>query len=300
MDNQVLIFAYFKGHGDGLHIAFSADGYDWTPLHADQPLVTPKIGTECIMRDPCVIQGADNLFHLVWTVGWNERGIGYASSPDLKHWSEQRYLPVMEHEGRARNCWAPEIFYYEAEKTYLIYWSSTVEGMFPETQLFGDDGYNHRIYYVTTKDFIVFSETRLLYDPGFNCIDANIVHDGETFLMFLKNETLAPPQKNLRMARGKNPFTFGTAGEAITPNYYWAEGPTALKLDDEWLVFFDKYKIKEIGAIRSVDLVNWEDVSHLIKFPHGAQHGYVFRASNSILKNFNVHQSIEVKEPGGM
>ncbi len=35
------------------------------------------------MRDPSIIKGRDEKFHLVWTVSWNDRGIGYASSSDL-------------------------------------------------------------------------------------------------------------------------------------------------------------------------------------------------------------------------
>src|SRR3546814_4148160 len=57
---------------------------------------------------------------------------------------------------------------------YMIYWSSTVEGKFPETKSDKENGYNHRIYYTTTKDFHDFSDTELLYDPGFNVIDATI------------------------------------------------------------------------------------------------------------------------------
>ncbi len=68
------------------------------------------------MRDPCIIRGADGLFHMVWTVSWNERTIGYASSKDLIHWSEQQAIPVMEHEPTTLNCWAPEIFYDAGDK----------------------------------------------------------------------------------------------------------------------------------------------------------------------------------------
>ncbi len=299
VEQQILIFAYFRGHGDGLHLAASVDGYKWVPLHNDHPILTPQIGKECIIRDPCVIWGPDDRFHAVWTAGWNEKGIGYASSPDLVHWSRQVFLPVMEHEAKARNCWAPEIFYHSAENKYIIYWASTVEGKFIETQPFGDDGYNHRIYCVTTADFITFSETRLLYDPGFNCIDANIVADGDSFLMFLKNETLIPPEKNICMTRGNSPYEFGPVGGPLTPNHYWAEGPTAIKIGNEWLVYFDKYKINEMGAIRSDDLKTWKDVSDEIQLSKGAQHGYVFRAPASAVRFAGV-QALSLELQSGM
>jgi hypothetical protein len=281
--DEILLFAYFKGHGDGLHLACSDDGYQWEALKNDTIFLKPETGIEKIMRDPCLHYGADGTFHLVWTSGWTEKGIGYAASKDLINWSAQQYLPVMEHEEKARNCWAPEIF-YDANKTqYMIFWSTTIDGKFPETQPYGDDGYNHRIYYITTPDFKTFSETKLLYDNGFNVIDACIAKDGDRYLMFMKDETLTPPKKHLRLAVGESPLHFGNAGEPITSNHYWAEGPTAIKIGEEWIVYFDKYKINNIGAVRSKDLIHWEDISAEITFPAGAQHGSVLRAPPSLV-----------------
>jgi hypothetical protein len=275
VSEEVLLFSYFKGHGDGLHLAVSSDGYHYHALFDDRVILFPAAGKERIIRDPCLVLGSDDNFHLVWTCGWNEQGIGYATSHDLIHWSEQQFLPVMAHEPNARNCWAPEIFFDGKQKQYIIYWSSTIKGEFPETQPFGDDGYNHRVYYTTTRDFRRFSTTRLLYDPGFNVIDANIVANGDEYLLFMKNETLVPPHKHLRMAKGKSLESFDEAGEPLTPNHYWAEGPTGIRWGQEWLVYFDKYKINEIGLIRSPDLVKWQDASHLLDFPKCAQHGFV-------------------------
>src|SRR5688500_16652968 len=114
--DEVLIFSYFKGHGDGLHLAYSDDGLRWRALNNDSVILKPEAGIEKIMRDPCIIRGHDDIFHMVWTSGWTEKGIGYASSRDLLNWSPQQYLPVMQHEENARNCWAPEIFYDEVRK----------------------------------------------------------------------------------------------------------------------------------------------------------------------------------------
>jgi len=32
------------------------------------------------VRDPCIIPGKDGSYHMFWTVGWNEQGIGYKYS----------------------------------------------------------------------------------------------------------------------------------------------------------------------------------------------------------------------------
>jgi beta-xylosidase len=156
------------------------------------------------MRDPSVIQGNDGLFHMVWTVSWGEKGIGYSSSKDLINWAEQQYLPVMEDERPTRNCWAPELFYDEATNRYLIFWASTIPGEFAKGQ---EQKYNHRLYYVTTRDFKTFSESKLFYDHGFSVIDAAVIREGKKYVMFLKDETDKPntPEKNIRIATSDKP-----------------------------------------------------------------------------------------------
>lgn len=274
------LFSYFKGNGeDGLHLAWSEDGYSWKALKGDSSFLSPAVSKDKLMRDPCIIRGADGLFHMVWTVSWTDKGIGYASSKDLIHWSEQQFIPVMSHEPTARNTWAPELTYDKKKKEYMIYWATTIPGLFPETQTTADNSYNHRIYYVTTKDFKKYSDTKLLYDPGFNSIDATIVKDGKRWVMFLKDETREPAQKNLKVAFAKKlSGPYSKAGDPITGKF-WAEGPTTLRKDNTWIVYFDKYTEHKYGAVSSSDLEHWTDVSDKISLPKGIRHGSIFEIS---------------------
>ncbi|HEX9933741.1 MAG TPA: GDSL-type esterase/lipase family protein, partial [bacterium] len=175
------LFAYFKRNGqDGLHLAFSTNGLQWTALNHDSAFLKPTAGRDRLMRDPFVFQGPDGTFHLVWTISWKEKGIGYASSTDLINWSEQKVLPVMEHEPLAVNCWAPEMVYDDENGRYLVFWSTTIPGRFPETDNQSskgppEPGLNHRIYCTASTDMRTFDGTRLFFDPGFNVIDADIV-----------------------------------------------------------------------------------------------------------------------------
>ncbi|MFV8271220.1 alpha/beta hydrolase fold domain-containing protein [Flavobacterium sp. GT2N3] len=277
------VFSYFKGNGeDGLHLASSEDGYKWETLKKDASFLTPQVGKDKLMRDPCVIKGGDGMYHMVWTVSWTDKGIGYASSKDLIHWSKQEFIPVMAHEKNARNTWAPEITYDQKSKKYLIYWASTIDGKFTETQSSEEKGYNHRIYYTTTKDFKKFKKTKLLYEPGFNVIDASIVKDEKGYTMYLKDETKVPVQKNLKIATSKNiegPYT--KASESITGNY-WAEGPTATQINGEWIVYFDKYTQKKYGAAKQTSK-GWEDISEQVSFPQGTRHGTVIKVSADVI-----------------
>jgi hypothetical protein len=288
LKNKVLMFASFRDNGeDGLHLAWSKDGLNWTALKGDSSFLTPIVSKDKLMRDPCIIKGPDNLFHMVWTVSWKDQGIGYASSKDLVHWSTQQFIPVMQHEPTALNCWAPEIIYDEQHKNYMIYWSTTIPGRFAAGDTSGDEKYNHRLYYVTTKDFKKYTTAKLLYNQGFNVIDATIQKAGKKYILFLKDETLKPiPEKNIRMAMSDDLNRgFGKPSAPIT-GHYWAEGPTAVKAGNKWVVYFDKYTEGNYGAVISTDLVNWKDISAMVHFPKGTRHGTVFSISINEFNQF--------------
>lgn len=277
-NDNIYVFSYFKNNGqDGLHLAWSKDGLNWAALNGDSSLLKPVVGKEKLMRDPCIIMGKDGFFHMVWTASWQDKGIGYARSKDLMHWSEQQFIPVMQKEPGALNCWAPEITYDSENKQYIIYWATSIPGRYPATDKTGDGKYNHRIYYVTTKDFTRFTEPQMLYDKGFSVIDATIVPGQSEYIMIMKDETRWPPQKNLRIATGKNasgPYSGPSA--PITDTSYWAEGPTVTRINGNWVIYFDKYTQHKYGAIRSADLKSWKDISDQIHLPPGIRHGTIF------------------------
>lgn len=279
------LFSYFVGNGeDGLHFAYSTDGYQWKALKEGKSILTPTAGKDKLMRDPSIIQGKDGKFHMVWTVSWGEKGIGYASSKDLINWSAQEYIPVMEHEPETRNCWAPELFYDDATKQFFIFWASTIPGRFVEGE---NQKYNHRLYYVTTKDFKSFSKAKLFYDHKFSVIDAAIAKEGKKYVMFLKDETDKPntPEKNIRIAtseKAEGPYT--APGKPITGDY-WAEGPTPIKIDGKWFVYFDKYTQHKYGVVVSSDLETWTDESDKLVMPQGIRHGTAFEVSEKVIKN---------------
>ena len=308
--DSVYLFSYFVNNGeDGLHLAWSEDGLSWEALHNNQSFLKPEVGKDKLMRDPCIIGTPDGIFHMVWTVSWGEKGIGYARSADLIHWSEQQYLPVMEHEKKAMNCWAPEIFFDEDNKEFIIFWSTTIPGRFPETDGTGDGKNNHRMYYVSSRDMVNFSETKLLYDPGFNSIDGTLLKHDDQYLMFLKDESARPvAQKNIRVATATSPS--GPWSPASEPIYDkdWAEGPTIARVGDRWILYFDRYVSKAFGAMASADLEHWEDISDRISFPEGTRHGSILKVSRADLerllhmeKQFADHweyAGIAVEEPG--
>lgn len=285
-DAKVYLFSYFEGNGDGLHLAYSRDGMKWEVLNNDSVYLKPEIGKDKLMRDPSIVQDDEGTFHMVWTSGWWDQGIGYASSKDLKNWSAQQNIPVMEKYAGTKNTWAPELFYDKSDKTFYIFWASTVTGAFPDLPTSeSEKGLNHRQYYVTTKDFKTFGETKLFFEPGFSVIDGAMLEKDNTYYLFLKNENSAPAEKNIRVTSNDKPFDFPvTVSEPITGDY-WAEGPAPLQAGEYVYVYFDKYREKKYGAVRSKDMKSWEDVSDSISFPQGTRHGTAFTVSESVFEN---------------
>lgn len=283
-DDPAYVFAYFMGSGDGLHLMYSYDGLLWKTANDGQILLKPTVGKAKLMRDPSIVKDHKGVFHMVWTTGWTENNIGYASSTDLINWSEQRELPVMAHEPEVRNTWAPELYYHKASRTFYIFWASTIPGRFPVVGSAESD-YNHRMYYTTTKDFKTFTPTKLFYDPGFNVIDAFIIKEKCQYYMFVKNETLEPVEKNIRVTSSRKLTKFPTTVSAPLTGKEWAEGPTVLKVGKYTYMYWDKYRNHRYGAIRCKSLKKgeWEDVSDMIRFPAGVRHGTAFKVKADII-----------------
>lgn len=283
-DDTAYLFTYFTGNGaDGLHLAWSEDGYRWTALDRGRSFLTPEIGQDRLMRDPCVTRGPDGTYHLVWTSGWWDNAIGYAATKDFLTWSAQKSIPVMAHEPTVRNAWAPEIAWDPGRGQFIVFWASTIPDAFPETAGASEDGLNHRIYCTTTKDWATFTPTRLFVEPGFSVIDAMLL-PGEhgPYHMIVKDETRNPPRKHLRLATASE--IEGPWGDFLPPfTRDWVEGPTTIKVGEDTLVYFDVYREKHYGAMRSRDLKTWEDVTESISIPAGARHGTMLTVPRALI-----------------
>jgi hypothetical protein len=262
------LFASFRGNGEtGVYFALSRDGLKWTPANDNRPWIKP--GAEgMLMRDPFLARGPDGTWHMLWTWGWTRKEtggvlrIGYSSSKDLIDWSEQREIRVMDDEPTARNAWAPEAAWDAQRKEWIVFWSTTIPGRFPDTEQTGDSGYNHRLYSIRTKDFRTFTKAELWFDPGFNAIDATLVRDGRRWVMVFKDERRNPLQKRLRVAFADSPAgPWRGVSEPISRD--WVEGPSVLKIGRDWFIYYDHYsKPQHYGALRTRDWKKFEDITN--------------------------------------
>jgi hypothetical protein len=297
-DGEAFLFSYFTRNGDGgMHLAYSEDGTTWLPLNGGRPIVRPAVTGNgvgwqewdtkaALMRDPSILRGPDGTFHMVWTIAWTDHGIGVAHSKDLITWSEQRRIPVMDHEPTALNAWAPELFYDEAKREYVIVWATSIPGRFPATdslaQRTNRGRADHRLYYVTTRDFNSYSPAKLLYDGGFATIDGVIARVGNRYALVMKDETFFPERRNLRVAFAPSATgPYGPAGPAFTDLH--TEGPSVLRTGGWWYVYYDEYTRGHYGAVRTKDFVTFEAYRDSLRTPRGIRHGSAFLAPASVL-----------------
>lgn len=263
---------------EGLRMLYSSDGYKWHDFN--RIFMKPEIGTQKIMRDPSMVKGPDGTYHLVWTTGWRgTKGFGYSSSKDLVNWSPQRSIDVMSQETSTVNVWAPEIFYDDEKEQFIIIWASTIPFRFPKGT--EEENNNHRMYAVTTKDFKTFSETRLFLDPGFSVIDAVIVKMQKgKYALVLKDNTR--PNRNMKIAFADNALgPYSGISDAVTD--VLTEGPSVVKVDDQWLMYYDAYGEKIYRALGTKDFKKFEDATSKIKIPEGHKHGTIIQVPKKLV-----------------
>lgn len=285
------LFAYFTDKNEnrnGMHLAWSADGYTWTPIGPEHSFLKCDYGTwyaDKRMRDPFVMKGPDGLWHCIWTLNWDGNAIGYAHSEDLVHWSRQSYPKVMEGY-EVRNCWAPEMIYDDENRQYVIFWASTIKenGVWKTEP---GEKYDHRMYYTTTKDFKTFSPAKIFFDPGHNVIDVTIQKKDGKYYMLYKDERIWPKaKKELSVAvsdHATGPY-LPTGDKPFATD--WVEGPAVCPLSDgSYVVYMDAYTRHRYEAKRTRDFRTWEDVTDRILIPKDAKHGSIITVTKEFVDN---------------
>ncbi len=278
-DDLYMFTSFHEPADEGLRFLYSEDGIHWDSIAGTW--LAPTLG-DSIMRDPSIVVGPDSTFHLVWTIAWKgDTGFGYSSSRDLVNWSEQRRIPAMDSVVSTQNLWAPELFYDDVKGQYMVVYASCVPDAGFDVGI-EEEKNNHRLYYVTTKDFTTFSDPKLFYEPGFSCIDATLVKRGpEDYVMVVKDNTR--PNRNIKVAFAKDaegPYT--AASEPFTESF--TEGPSVAKVGDEYYIYYDTYRKFIYSAHKTSYFKTFTDVTDSISVPSGHKHGTIFRAPRSVVE----------------
>lgn len=273
------IFTSFRGDGDGLHMAWSLDARNWTDL--GKVFLKPEVGSK-LLRDPQILRGPDGKFHMVWTSGWGDPGIGYATSTNLLDWSTQRFLPVMERVPGTKTCWAPEAYYDADTRRFILVWSSNVES--PGTT--PPKGGFHRAYYTVTADFESFTQPKMLFDPGMNNIDSTVIQSAGRYMLVFKETDDQPAGiwGAIRVATAEHligPYTL--LPEPIIRNER-VEGPALVSVGNKTLLYVDYYVNHRYGVRETADWTTWADVASASEVVPDQRHGSLLAVTRDELR----------------
>lgn len=218
--------------------------------------------------DACVFRLPDGTWRMYYNNEIDRKSIYYTDSPDLYKWTDSRKKVVGDQGGEG-----PNVFHWKGKNWMLVdNWNILMRD---PCIIKGANNLFHMVWTVSWND------------KGFNVIDATIQPSDNGYMMFLKDETLNPvAQKNLHVAFSKHLTEGYSAPSGAITGKYWAEGPTAIKIDNEWIVYFDKYTQGKYGAVSSMDLKVWKDISDKISFPKGIRHGTVFSIPENDFKTW--------------
>ena len=223
------------------------------------------------------------------------------------------------------NTWAPEVHWDPVQKDYAILWSSATPSMDGDgghnsgglekdpNRKVKPDPRHHRTFVSRTSDFKSFTDAKVFFSPGYSEIDACMAFDDrgtsdpadDRWVMAVKDEqmqelggknirlTTAPadltnpfPPKFHSPADPNKPWSAAVAGPGSTVQAtQWVEGPTLMKVDNQWWLYFDRFRLRtgRFGLAISNDLVHWTDHSSEVKVPAEAHHGTIFRAPRAVV-----------------
>ncbi len=278
---EAYLLYYFDGADTtGLQIAYSLDGIKWKNLKQDA--YYEKLGWGSF-RDPSVIKTPDGNFKMVWTC--SSKGFGYATSEDGLNWGNSKLITAESFDGEEfANVWAPELFFHNG--LFYIIWSSTLRNEYTppeEGEPWWEATYNHRAYYLTTKDFENFSEVNKFWDPGYTMIDATVISDRGRFYVFYKDER--KEAKTIIMGESVEVAGPYTHLRAITGT--GVEGPVVVKKNNKLNLYYDRYWGNKGYAFRTGSIQEFKGEQEIIKvnFDKTIRHGSIVKITTKELQN---------------
>ena len=179
-DKYGYLYAHMNASAEITNYALSRYGQVWTDLLGGAEVFdTKKITTTGGMRDAFVLRMQNGQFMLAGTdmtsrLGWTSNHImDFMRSNDLVHWDKVMKIDLESDENMQalgltnkddmQAAWAPQVIFDPVTQKYMAYYSVG----FPD---------RHRIYYqLLDEELNVLTKPQLLFDPGYDVIDADIV-----------------------------------------------------------------------------------------------------------------------------
>ncbi|MCM1449479.1 MAG: family 43 glycosylhydrolase [Clostridiales bacterium] len=281
------LMVYHKDQDHGLHMAVSPDGYTWSALNDDKPIIAgDSIAEQHGIRDPHIFRGPDGAFYLSMTdlhvfgkrdgvrdtewerdgkkYGWgNNRGLVLMKSHDLINWTRTnidftKFPAQPDMDWSEVGCvWAPETVYDEEAGKLMIHFT-TRQGVDKNI-----------IYYAYVNDDYnaLDSAPQLLAqapDKAYNIIDSDIIKVGDTYHLFYVSHQKGATPKHATSKRITGPYVFDD-------NYHDGErqgheAPNCWKRfdTDTYVVMYDNYRCSPMnfGFVETTDFVNYKPIGY--------------------------------------
>ena len=273
------LMVYFSDSDHSLHMALSSDGYVFTALNNDKPVIDGKgIALQKGIRDPHIMRGPDNVFYMTMTdlhisarragfrqtewerprnlYGWgNNRALVFMKSDDLVNWTHanveiDKLFPEFSEIGCA---WAPQTIWDEKKNLPMVYFSIRFKN--EPTRLY---------YAYADKEFTTLVTTPKLlfkYPKDITCIDADITKvDGKYHMFYVPHDGTS----GIKQAVSDQI----NSGYVYDPNWYDSEivkceAPNVWKRigENKWVLMYDIYGLKppNFGFRETSDFNNFID-----------------------------------------
>lgn len=282
------VYTYFRGniYGNGesqnIHAAVSEDGFFWSALNQNEPILNAELGTGGV-RDSYLIRSPEgDHFYLMGTdldanggdwADYGNNGSRYIciwESDDLVNWSEERLVEIAPQ--NAACMWAPEATYDETTGEYVVYWATGLK-----------NGNGKKIYYAKTRDFWTFTEPQIYKDVenGTTFIDTTMIEYDGTYYRFTKNEN----EITILMETSDSVLGDFSLVKTRIADEWGVEGPAIYKINGEekWCLYMDGYADDNAGvgyfpliaeSLEDLKAGNFRKLeSSEYEMPKGAKHG---------------------------
>lgn len=288
VEYSAYLYTYFRGniYGNGesqhIHMATSQDGFFWTALNDNEPILKAELGTKGV-RDSYLIRSPEgDRFYLIGTdldanggdwAAYGNNGSRYIrvwESDDLITWSEERLILIAPE--NAACMWAPECIYDESTGEYVVYWATGLKG-----------GNGKKIWYAKTRDFYTFTEPQIYKDVenGTTFIDTSMIEYQGTYYRFTKNEN----ELSILLETSDSVLGDFSLVKTRIANEFGVEGPGIYQINGEerWVLYMDGYADKNSGVgyfpliansledLKNANFVRMKAGEY--EMPAGAKHG---------------------------
>lgn len=275
------LMVYHKDETHSLHMALSPDGYVFTALNDDKPVIAgDTIADQKGIRDPHIYRGPDGAFYLAMTdlhiyaqregyrssewerdgkeYGWgNNRGLVLMKSWDLINWKRTnlRFDEMSAQFSEIGCSWAPEVTFDAEKNKLMIYFTMRYKNE------------PNKLYYTyVNEDFdrLETSPALLFAYPNekISAIDADITHINGKYRMFYVSHDGAAGIKQAVSDHAGYGYEYDPRW--YDPEQKACEAPNVWKRigEDKWVLMYDVYGIQphNFGFSETSDFVNFTNL----------------------------------------